>query len=530
MAEGGGLSGVRRSPSFDVHPLTPPLERFLISPEPRSGAAASTGAVGSSTTSGPSNPLNPRSSHSLSRLGPGLASPTVAALQRFATYSPRHDLPFPSPPPSPITLRSLRVRDDCAATRAALHRFVHGGLDDEDVVLSSSATATAASSATAGVVLSPHHPHHPVRKRLSQRLAAWSKNFKAKFKKSAASSSSAAGAGSADVTASLKQELLMDRVVASDGRSCTLTRRHQLSSDLPALLRSSSSSPRPSHHHPHQPLHDFNATLALGGGSGGSPSSSRTRAAGDDRLRPGASLPMAVERSSSSKRDPISGTASSSHSRTPVGIVQSSAFIVTTAPTATSSPTSSSSNKMMRSLVVESSSSPSSSSRYGVDDAALSTSIRSEGGVPLHGGLFDRRRDERFTDDDDGDDDEEDDDDDAGIAAHLVDEDDEASVIPPPELPPRRRRVHSTDNILELPSDRSFTSAAASSITTSLTTDDVAALRDGGAGAVKSTSDAFAKSIERLKECGSVDVVRWLKEEEMVGGVCSRDSLYKPGR
>ena len=283
---------LRRSPSFDTgivgDPLTPPLDRFTTrsSISISNAPPTSTSAVSSSTAS--SNALNPRGSHSLSRLsnvgvGNAAASSSAASLslqRRFATYSPRHDFAFPSPPPSPITLRSLRVRDDVVTAV--------GGIDDQNgsrrgtvngrrIVLNGGGAAftdplLSSSTAASSMGVSPHHPSHPVRKRLSQRLAAWSKNFKAKFKKSSFSgggestvdggregspSASSAKLCSSDLLSgcSLKREnLLTDRVVASDGRSCTLTRRHQLSSDLPALLRSSSTSPRHNHHH--HPIHD----------------------------------------------------------------------------------------------------------------------------------------------------------------------------------------------------------------------------------------------------------------------------------
>ena len=142
---------------------------------------------------------------------------------------------------------------------------------------------------------------------------------------------------------------------------------------------------------------------------------------------------------------------------------------------------------MMSSVVIES------ASRIGSD--SLSTSIRSEGGVPTGGVdlIFDRNRRGRpcpaGTADEERDDEGEEEDE---------GDDDEGEVVPPPELPPRRRRVQSTDNILDLPGERSL--SATSQITTSLTTDDVASLREGGT--TRSSSDVFARSIERLKECG----------------------------
>ena len=113
-----------------------------------------------------------------------------------------------------------------------------------------------------------------------------------------------------------------------------------------------------------------------------------------------------------------------------------------------------------------------------------------------------------FTDDEDfdeEDDADEVDDDDVDVDGPLGTDEADDAFPPAPELPPRRRRVQSTDNILENlhhPSsgDRSLSSAP--QLTTSLTTDDVASLRESGSAADRSSSDIFAKSIERLKECG----------------------------
>ena len=513
MAEGGGEEGPLNAACEDEpRPMTPPSE-----PSPIVDAFCSTASPHLCSSSPSSAHLSARGSHSLSRWNPscagGIASPNpalAAISQRFATYSPRqhpHNFPFPSPPPSPITLRSLRVRDDfvaSAATRAALE-----GLLPADVNLNTAA-------ASSGV--SPHHPQHPVRKRLSQRLAAWSKNFKAKFKKSAsgfgsggvgesasASSSPSSSAKLNSEWSSLKRELLMDRVVASDGRSCTLTRRHQLSSDLPALLRSSSTSPgtTPNHHR----LDDLGCsstcvatTLSSSGSAVGATSGGgRTNGRG---VSGASSLPVAVEGRSSTRRrkgkkdanqDMTRGMGTCSESRTPVGIVQSSAFIVTSSASSpkTSAP------KMMNGSILESC--PFHTGAM-AEIEALSTSTRSEGGVPTGSelDLFKHRRMRRrdrpreeialATDDE-------------GVEERGDDDHGDENRVAPPELPPRRRRVQSTDNILDLPGDRSLSSMS-SQITTSLTTDDVASLRDSAS--TTSTYDVFARSIERLKECGYV--------------------------